>query len=368
MISEPSPPGHVSAHRQRGVSLVEGLVALVVMGFGMLTIVGFQANLLRHADMARQRTEATRLAQNKLEELRAFEQLAPAPGKAAYEDIDPGNDSPALNSNTAYERSWSIGGDAADLHRLVSVRVDWPEDAGDAGSTSVTLHTVIARADPADAGALALPNPGNDALRRAFHRHRDIPYEAGILRGANRKRSTLRWEGREPGTLVFDDVSGEVVALCALPPADDTDVATQCVAVAAYLLQGHIGGIAPGSLPTLAFDRLEYLRAGSSPDCIVTEATSRSGGAIGGIQRYRCLIQPTDHDRDAATPRVWSGRLRLAGLPAGAHTCRYAVAESALNVDHPETYTLVQGSLDHQNFLLIEAGECPGGTILHPDA
>ena len=45
---------------QRGISLVEALVAMLVMSFGMLAIVGLQATLRLNADVAKQRAEAVR--------------------------------------------------------------------------------------------------------------------------------------------------------------------------------------------------------------------------------------------------------------------------------------------------------------------
>ena len=61
-------------HRRKeaGFTLIETLVALVVMGFGVLSLAGMQLNLSRSGDVAKQRTEATRLAQEKVETLRSF--------------------------------------------------------------------------------------------------------------------------------------------------------------------------------------------------------------------------------------------------------------------------------------------------------
>lgn len=49
--------------KSRGVSLVEALVALLVMSFGMVALVGILSNLRRSEDLARQRGEAQRIAQ-----------------------------------------------------------------------------------------------------------------------------------------------------------------------------------------------------------------------------------------------------------------------------------------------------------------
>ena len=52
--------------RQAGVTLIEAMVALLIMAFGMVALVGLQSNLRRSADLAKQRGEAIRIAQQQL--------------------------------------------------------------------------------------------------------------------------------------------------------------------------------------------------------------------------------------------------------------------------------------------------------------
>ena len=74
-----------------------------------------------------------------------------------------------------------------------------------------------------------------------------------------------------------------------------------------------------------------------------------------------------DDDGDAVTPLAWSGRVRLGGVPEGATVCRWTGStEGADQDDHPETYTLVNRSLDHQNFVVTPAADCPRGAVAHP--
>ena len=62
--------------RQSGFTLLEALIALLTTAFGMLAIAGLHTELSRGSDVAKQRSEAVRLAQKKIEELRAFQQVA----------------------------------------------------------------------------------------------------------------------------------------------------------------------------------------------------------------------------------------------------------------------------------------------------
>ncbi len=57
---------------ERGVSLIEALVALVVMTFGTLAVLGVQSTLRMNGDTARQRAEAVRIAQETIERRRSF--------------------------------------------------------------------------------------------------------------------------------------------------------------------------------------------------------------------------------------------------------------------------------------------------------
>ncbi|HSN31042.1 MAG TPA: hypothetical protein VLU41_00015, partial [Ideonella sp.] len=249
----------------------------------------------------------------------------------------------------------------ADLLRLVTVTVSWTDRAG--ATDSVTLQTIVARADPADIGSVALPPPGNAPWRRTRDRSLDIPFEAAQLGGANRGRSTLGWTAGS--ALVFDDAAGTATALCSAPVADTTDLASTCIALQGLLLEGYIDGDLPAAPPALGFDRLQHVLAGTAPECVVLPAADQNSGAsIGDRLRYRCLIQPGDHDADPATPRVWSGRLRFAGLAAGSTVCRYArAADTTVNAEHPETYTLVAQSLSQQNYAISASGSCPEGSV-----
>jgi Tfp pilus assembly protein PilV len=89
----------------RGVSLVEAMVALAVMAFGMLAVVGVQSTLRLNGDIAKQRSEATRIAQENLEKGRAFVAIEAAdapPGQSWAAIVDDTDTVTPSNSNTTY--------------------------------------------------------------------------------------------------------------------------------------------------------------------------------------------------------------------------------------------------------------------------
>ena len=76
-----------SFKRARGATLLEALVAFLVLSLGMLTMARVQTSLRLNSDTARQRTEAVRLAAEDMETLRNFGAVAVGHGVKAYADI-----------------------------------------------------------------------------------------------------------------------------------------------------------------------------------------------------------------------------------------------------------------------------------------
>lgn len=57
---------------QKGVSLIEVLITLVVLGMGLMSLSKFQGTVMKDNSMGKERTVAIHLAQQKLEDLRNF--------------------------------------------------------------------------------------------------------------------------------------------------------------------------------------------------------------------------------------------------------------------------------------------------------
>ena len=139
--------------RERGISTVEALVAAAVLALGMIGLARLHVTLRANADAARERSEAVRLAQQEIEQLRVFANLA---AWSAIADAAPADVTPAGNT-THYLRERIVQTDTDAGLKSVQVVLRWTDRHG--AAQQLRLQTRIAGADPALSGALALPRP-----------------------------------------------------------------------------------------------------------------------------------------------------------------------------------------------------------------
>lgn len=103
-----------SRRRDRGVAVVEALVALGLATVALAALAATAASCVRHVRLARDRGVALGLAANQLDALRA--------GPRAD-----GRDELAV-AGTTFARAWTVAGGRGDVTRL-GVAVVWPEGA-----------------------------------------------------------------------------------------------------------------------------------------------------------------------------------------------------------------------------------------------
>jgi prepilin-type N-terminal cleavage/methylation domain-containing protein len=142
---------HAIARRQRGFTLIESLLAFVVLTIGLLALLRVQPELRQHAELARQRSEAVRLAQQEIEGLRSFVALS---GYAAITDRTHSLEADEGGS-PRYALERRVDATAWPQARAVDVTVAWADRRGEA--QQVRLSTIIAAHEPALAAQRLLP-------------------------------------------------------------------------------------------------------------------------------------------------------------------------------------------------------------------
>ena len=406
-----------AAAHQRGTTLLEALVAFLVLSLGMLTVARVQTQLRLNSDVARQRSEAVRLGQEDLESLRAFSIVAAsaASGSArSYADVTSAASSvdsaAGYAINTRYRVARQIDPiDAIDPGHApnakdAAVTVSWSDRSG--AAQQVVLNSIIAGSDPAYTGALGIARGGVPVLG-AYGRSQRIPL---VAKDVGAGRSAFKPTATGSVALVFDNRSGLVTGRCTgiNPAAATRDLQaadlSACDTNIGVLLSGVIRftsaappdpaqavepplatdlalALAGGAYPnppvcaTEAMKTVSYTTSGASaslhveavPLAALPASVGVPGWADSGDRHlaYHCVVYPLASGQ-------WSGRATL--LPTGwsvglgaadRRVCRYSAdldASGAVdtNLEHPAVYANVDGALAHQNFLVIKGSEiCP---------
>lgn len=368
-------------HAQRGIGMLEALIALLVLSLGMLTVSRLQTHLRLGSDIARQRAEAVRLGQEDLETMRAYSVLAASGAARSYAEITSAstdvNASTGYATNTRYTVSRQVAAANALAAKSAAVTVNWTDRSGE--PQRIVLNSVIAANDPAYSGALGIAPVGVHA-RGAFARSSRVPSSARDLGNGS---SVFKPTAASAVAFVFDNISGRVSARCSgidpLTATRDLGLAqlTSCSSLSAQLLSGSVR-FSQASPPDAAraVDAPLALGIGlgltggtyaGAPECSSEAVQTATGDRY---VAYHCLVLPLANGR-------WSGRSTI--VPAGwtlgngpddHQVCRYTAdldGSGAIdnNHEHPATYSAVDRSLANQNFLVIKGSEtCPAGAVV----
>ena len=357
--------------RQRGVTLLGALVACAAVACGLAAATRAQSAFRGAADSARQRTEATRLAQAEIERLRAFGRLAGGADATGYDDIASGSAGLAPDGGAGpYTLQRTIVDRTAPDHKAVQVEVSWPDRRGVV--ERVRLVTAIGRRDPVLGGVLTLPAHGRPAAL-VLGRDARVPLAARDLGDG---RSLLRLGDAAGRAVLIDNASAAVTAACNVGVGSTADTAapTDCSPVRGLLVTGRVrfslgaapSATAPNDEP-LAFD-IAFAQAPAAASAPACGTSARSSGNGERWVDYACLVTLP------AGAAGWSGRTSLApagwqiGETAGRwRVCRYSADHDASGAvdraaEHPADYREVAGPLAEQNFLVIAGPQaCPGG-------
>lgn len=385
-----------TVRHQGGVSLIEAVVAMAIMGFGMLGVLGMQSSLRSNSDISKQRSEAVRIAQQTIERHRAFSVIAPAASAVSYDQIASAAAANVVsaNANTTFSLQSNVtalpassNALTAAQHKPLVVDVIW-NDRNDQ-QQRVRLSTVISPVAPEMTAALSTPADSSPSQQVAG-RNPSIPVTATDLGNGT---SRFVPPGATLGvSWIFNNATGYITQTCLF---------STCTDFLARLLTGYVSFASSLTRPTPADaetpsggalmdggDNVEVRVAVTEPssatvDCFETPAST--------FVTYYCAMPIT------VAQSYWTGRTRLV-LPGSLNlandisdnhdnryrVCRYTKASARVlphvtvptirNEDHPRDYYRVTNSLVGQNFLVIRAGngsgsafDCPADDTSTPD-
>lgn len=173
-------------HTATGFSLLEVLIALIVLGMGLISLARFQVTVMQDNSLSHERTTAIHLAEQQLDLLRTYASVATAPGVTpppSFEAITGGSGT-VSSGNVIYTRSWAVENRYYGLSsnsgsfptapigsgvlappypnfKIILVSVTWPDRDGNplpppcsfgtalaSAETRVCLMTTISASDP----------------------------------------------------------------------------------------------------------------------------------------------------------------------------------------------------------------------------
>lgn len=156
--------------KQSGFSLIEVLIAISVLAVGLIAMARFQATVLQGSSLARERSEAVALAEQKIEQLRNYRDAINTTTALDYSEIAA---SCATGSGTVENSVYSNSGTSGNTvytrtctsaapvnsgnysYTQVTVRVTWTRPGATAGTDAqITLVSIITNANPRHSGKL----------------------------------------------------------------------------------------------------------------------------------------------------------------------------------------------------------------------
>lgn len=130
---------HRMPRRDRGISLIDAMLAMVILAGGLVAVAQFQGGLIASSGQTKARAEAVQLAQDKIEQLRNLVL------ESQYTGLTSGSDQ-VTGVNATFARSWTATPGSDSDRTQIQVSVTWTDPRD--GQQSVNLTSVIAWNDP----------------------------------------------------------------------------------------------------------------------------------------------------------------------------------------------------------------------------
>ncbi|GEM_PF-271640 len=137
---------------QRGFTLLEALIAMVVLAGGLLAAYRFNSSAISYSAESNVRTYALTMAEGKLEELRNFQDSDDFNAIVVSSPVIPADDDVVAYGSSTLTRGWVVDGayGNGDNPRKVDVTVSWLDKGG--VNQSVVLSSIIWRNNPGKNG------------------------------------------------------------------------------------------------------------------------------------------------------------------------------------------------------------------------
>ena len=115
--------------KQNGMTLVEVLVALVILGVGLLGAAAFQLNALKYTDSARMTSQASFIAYDLMDRIRAnaAADYTVAPPASGNPDVTRDQDLFDFNANIVSSLGASATGSVAVNQKVYTITITWDD-------------------------------------------------------------------------------------------------------------------------------------------------------------------------------------------------------------------------------------------------
>jgi Tfp pilus assembly protein PilV len=128
-----------SRRRSEGLTLVELLIAMMILAGGLLTMAGVQLQSIQGGQRGRHLTHATTVAASQLERLQR-ERWTNIPATGWTAPVAPDQIIQRTDADQPYTVSWRITSVVPNTTRAIDVRVSWAESTGD--NRSLTMSSL----------------------------------------------------------------------------------------------------------------------------------------------------------------------------------------------------------------------------------
>jgi Tfp pilus assembly protein PilV len=314
---------------QCGITLVEALVGVLLLSLGLLGALRLQSWLRLNGDVALQRSEAVRIAQQDMEQVRGFTDAA------TFDAIANQRNETARSTRFTLDRT--VSAERSIKNSLVAV--SWQDRSG--STQTVQLRSSLNGLSPVYSAVLALP-PQDMTLSP----HRHLPTSARRL---GEGRSVIKPSAGSNVAWIIHNATGEVSAECSVPTTlaarDITEAdLTRCTELTARLLRGYIR-FSLGPVPDAhhANDAPIALTLTPARARCETEQVRHAGERY---LAYTCLLPVGATEPLRIEPTGWAFGATATTYKA----CRYTHA----NPSAPHNYLVIRGD-----------AACPGSQPQH---